>query len=164
MAILYDIGCGLGGIVIGLLSDVFRLKSLLLMCTAGVSIIFLLAFNMLKPETYWVSFILMFFVGLLMAGSGTVLSSVVAADLSNNKRIKGTNQGSVVIGIIEGIGSMGAALGQSIIPRLKSTNWSNFFVALSCCIGCSQVLLLIITIRDARKNRLEDQSKKMTNS
>jgi len=119
MSIIYDVGNVVGCFLIGVLSDKLRFKGILLLASTSISIIFLLSFTLLTPITYWVSFILMLFVGCLMAGTGSVLCTVIASDLSKENRVRESNKGSIVIGIIEGIGSLAAAIGQSIIPRIK---------------------------------------------
>ena len=88
-----------------------------------------------------------------MAGSCSVLISVVAADLGNSPKLVDKKQASVVIGIVDGIGSIGAAIGQSVIPRVKGLGWEYYFVLLSSCVACAQVLLLFISKREMKSKR-----------
>ena len=59
LATTYDIGNSVGGLLLGFLSDVLKMKSMILLISSGMSVIALLCFNQLTESTYWVSFILM---------------------------------------------------------------------------------------------------------
>lgn len=66
-------------------------------------------------------YILIFFCGFFLGGPFNIVSSAISADLGKNPLIKGNKKAqSTVTGIIEGTGSLGAALIQKLIPIIES--------------------------------------------
>jgi sugar phosphate permease len=60
--------------------------------------------------------------GFMVSGAANLISSTVSADLASDPAAKAT-----VIGIINGTGSMGAALGQILIGWLQGFSWNAVF-------------------------------------
>ena len=72
--------------------------------------------------------ILMSIVGFFIGGAANMISATITADLGRQGPIQGNKEGlATVTGIVDGTGSIGAALGQLLVPLIqKEFNW--FFV------------------------------------
>ena len=67
-------------------------------------------------------------VGFFVGGAANIISATITADLGRQGPIQGNKEGlSTVTGIVDGTGSIGAALGQLLVPIIQ-TNISWFAV------------------------------------
>jgi OPA family glycerol-3-phosphate transporter-like MFS transporter 3 len=78
---------------------------------------------------------LMSIVGFFVGGAANMISATITADLGQQGPIQGNKEGlSTVTGIVDGTGSIGAALGQIFVPLIQNSfNWFYvfyFFIAL----------------------------------
>jgi len=118
---LYSFGMMPGGIVCGWLSDVYggrRACVCATMMCVLVPQLLLFAFYMdVMPVELLL--LLLCFMGILVGGPNNIITSAVAADLADDPSIKGNNRAlGTVTGIINGSGSVTAAIGQMMIPLL----------------------------------------------
>lgn len=78
----------------------------MLLCLPGLWL-----YSLLARSALGVNIVFLFLVGVLVNGPYTLVSSAVAADLGNHPLLKGNPKAmSTVTGIIDGAGSIGAAL------------------------------------------------------
>jgi len=110
---MLDIGYVLGGVLIGYISDLMYCRrvpvavfSIILATLMHVILIYLDA----KVKIWF--FIHILILGMLMGGAVAIVSGISCTDLGKLKELK-SNEKSVatVTGIIDGIGSFGAAIG-----------------------------------------------------
>lgn len=68
-------------------------------------------------------------VGFFVSGAANLISAAVAADLGRQEALRGDARAlSTVTGIVDGTGSVGAALGQVLIPVLQTwLGWDAVF-------------------------------------
>jgi len=68
-------------------------------------------------------------VGFFIGGVANIISATITADLGRQDAIKGNKEGlSTVTGIVDGTGSIGAALGQLLVPLIQEKfNWFYVF-------------------------------------
>eukprot|EP01084_Bolivina_argentea_P024114 44994_1 len=143
---LYDIGMMPGGIIVGVVSDIYGGRR------ACVIITFLV---LLCPLLYVISeysdtlpvvtlLILLGIMGILVGGPNNIISSAVAADLAAHPSIKGNNRAlGTVTGIINGSGSITAALGlQAVVPLQTRFGWPAvwYFLIAATLFGCLLML------------------------
>lgn len=118
---LYSVGMMPGGIVCGWVSDLYGGRRACVIATfMGILCPLLLIFAEFMDvlPVYWL-LILLAFMGCLVGGPNNIITSAVAADLADDPSIKGNNRAlGTVTGIINGSGSITAALGQLAIPVL----------------------------------------------
>lgn len=118
---LYSVGMMPGGIVCGWVSDLYGGRRACVIAT-----FMLILCPLLLVFAYFMSnlpvvllLVLLAFMGCLVGGPNNIITSAVAADLADDPSIKGNNKAlGTVTGIINGSGSVTAAIGQLLIPVL----------------------------------------------
>lgn len=114
--ILFNIGSIIGGWVCGYLTDRYKILSkhgrspiILLFLILGIPAIFGLYF---KPNKYLILYgLLCFTAGFLIGGPTNLISTVMATDIGNKQELHGNPASfSTISGIIDGTGSIGAAI------------------------------------------------------
>jgi OPA family glycerol-3-phosphate transporter-like MFS transporter 3 len=73
--------------------------------------------------------ILMTIVGFFVGGAANIISATITADLGKQGAIQGNKDGlATVTGIVDGTGSVGAAIGQILVPLIQNSfNWFYVF-------------------------------------
>jgi sugar phosphate permease len=120
---LYSVGMMPGGIVCGWVSDLYGGRRACVIATfMGILCPLLLVFAQAMDSLHIVVLlVLLAFMGCLVGGPNNIITSAVAADLADDPSIKGSKSAlGTVTGIINGSGSVTAALGQLAIPVLYS--------------------------------------------
>eukprot|EP01036_Dinobryon_divergens_P032819 gene32818-42486_t len=118
---LYSVGMMPGGIVCGWVSDLYGGRRACVIATfMGILCPLLLVFaEFMDVLPVTLLLFLLAFMGCLVGGPNNIITSAVAADLADDPSIKGNNKAlGTVTGIINGSGSVTAALGQLAIPVL----------------------------------------------
>lgn len=145
---LYSVGMMPGGIVCGWVSDLYGGRRACVIATfMGVLCPLLLVFALFMDKLpVLLLLLLLAFMGCLVGGPNNIITSAVAADLADDPSIKGNNRAlGTVTGIINGSGSVTAAVGQLLIPVLYDLGKDNgveyryvwFFLILCTVIGTS---------------------------
>jgi sugar phosphate permease len=145
---LYSIGMMPGGIVCGWVSDIYGGRRACVIATfMGVLVPLLLVFAFYMDTLPVMTLLLLLaFMGCLVGGPNNIITSAVAADLADDPSIKGNNKAlGTVTGIINGSGSVTAALGQLAIPVLYTMGIKDgvgyryvwFFLILCTAVGTS---------------------------
>lgn len=79
----------------------------------------------------FINIALMFISGLLVNGPYALITTAVAADLGTQDSIKGNGRAlATVTAIIDGTGSVGAALGPLLAGYISSRGWNSVFFML----------------------------------
>ena len=118
---LYSVGMMPGGIICGWVSDLYGGRRACVIATfMGVLCPLLWVFAEYMDKIHITVLLFMLaFMGCLVGGPNNIISSAVAADLADDPSIRGNNRAlGTVTGIINGSGSVTAALGQLAIPVL----------------------------------------------
>uniref|UniRef100_A0A7N8YC04 Glucose-6-phosphate exchanger SLC37A2 n=1 Tax=Mastacembelus armatus TaxID=205130 RepID=A0A7N8YC04_9TELE len=116
MSTLFDVGGIVGGIVAGLVSDYTGGRA----TTCCV---------MLLVAAPMVSMLLL--CGGLVNGPYALITTAVSADLGTHESLRGNSRAlSTVTAIIDGTGSVGAALGPLLAGLISPTGWNNVFYML----------------------------------
>jgi len=147
LSTLFDIGGVAGGIIAGWASDRSGKSGvvsfvMLLLCLPGLYV-----YQAIAGYGIVGNVLLMFLVGVLVNGPYTLISSAVAADLGSHPSLMGNPKAmSTVTGIIDGSGSVGAALQGVIIGVLgKKMGWTNvFYMLMSFCLIAAATLFRIV--------------------
>ncbi|UYV62353.1 SLC37A3 [Cordylochernes scorpioides] len=125
LSTFYDGGGIIGSIVGGLVSDYigFRSPVVGILLFAGCPSLLGYYFS---PKNQIANAALMGLTGFFINGAANLISTAIAADLGRQKDLSGNSEAlATVTGIIDGTGSAGAAIGQLLIPLLKSKNTKN---------------------------------------
>lgn len=145
ISILYDIGMMPGGIIVGVVSDIYGGRRACVIAT------FMLILAPLLLVFAWYSAVLsagvllpmLGLMGILVGGPNNIITSAVAADLADHPSIKGNSRAlGTVTGIINGSGSITAALGLLLIgPIQVGYGWSFVWYFLLLCVALGTLLM-----------------------
>ncbi|XP_035673147.1 sugar phosphate exchanger 3-like [Branchiostoma floridae] len=92
--------------------------------------------------------------GFFIGGPANLISSAISADLGRQDLIKGNSEAlSTVIGIVDGTGSVGASVGQIVVPLLhkqQHLDWQWVFYFFMLMTLMSTVCILPLLVREVR--------------
>lgn len=162
--ILFNIGSIIGGWICGYFTDRYKILSkhgrspiILLFLILSIPAVFALYF---KPNKYLILYGLLYFVaGFFLGGPTNLISTVMATDVGTLQEIKGNPASfSTVSGIIDGLGSIGAAISDYIATWIKH-DYVYVFLAGELLIGA--VLIIPLVKKDLKgimnRNQINDE-------
>ncbi|XP_010533095.1 PREDICTED: putative glycerol-3-phosphate transporter 5 [Tarenaya hassleriana] len=131
LSTIFDIGGVFGGISAGFISDKIQARALTSITFLSLSIPALVLYRIYGSVSMFTNIALMFISGLLVNGPYALITTAVAADLGTQDSIKGSNRAlATVTAIIDGTGSIGAALGPLLAGYISSRGWNSVFFML----------------------------------
>ncbi|GLU05523.1 hypothetical protein SLE2022_226200 [Rubroshorea leprosula] len=96
-----------------------------------------------------VNILLMMVAGLLVNGPYALITTAVSADLGTHSSLKGTSRAlATVTAIIDGTGSVGAALGPLLTGFLSTKGWDAVFCMLTVCALIAGLLLFRLVVAE----------------
>ncbi|MED6254643.1 hypothetical protein ATANTOWER_030927 [Ataeniobius toweri] len=131
MSTLFDAGGILGGIMAGLVSDFTggRASTCCVMLIAAAPMLFL--YNYIGQRSLGITVGMLLLCGGLVNGPYALITTAVSADLGTHESLRGNSRAlSTVTAIIDGTGSIGAALGPLFAGLISPTGWNNVFYML----------------------------------
>ncbi|XP_065426736.1 glucose-6-phosphate exchanger SLC37A2 isoform X2 [Chrysemys picta bellii] len=131
LSTLFDVGGILGGILAGLISDYTggRATTCCVMLIVAAPMLFL--YNHVGQNGIGSSVAMLIICGALVNGPYALITTAVSADLGTHECLKGNAKAlSTVTAIIDGTGSIGAALGPLLAGLISPTGWNNVFYML----------------------------------
>ncbi|ELK09788.1 Sugar phosphate exchanger 2 [Pteropus alecto] len=126
-----ELVCVPGGILAGLISDYTngRATTCCVMLILAAPMLFL--YNHFGQNGIVSSIAMLIVCGALVNGPYALITTAVSADLGTHKSLKGNAKAlSTVTAIIDGTGSIGAALGPLLAGLISPTGWNNVFYML----------------------------------
>lgn len=131
MSTLFDVGGIVGGIVAGLVSDYTGGRA----STCGVMLVFaapmLFLYNHIGQNSLGTTIGMLLLCGALVNGPYALITTAVSADLGTHESLAGNSRAlSTVTAIIDGTGSIGAAVGPLLAGLISPTGWNNVFYML----------------------------------
>ncbi|XP_047075424.1 putative glycerol-3-phosphate transporter 5 [Lolium rigidum] len=145
LSIVFDVGGVLGGISAGYLSDAIgarAITSVLFLLLSIPSLILYRAFGSISMRH---NLGLMFISGYFVNGPYSLITTAVATDLGTQDAIKGNSRAlATVSAIIDGTGSVGAALGPLLTGYISTRGWNSVFFMLILSISLALVFLIRI--------------------
>lgn len=148
LSIAFDVGGIIGGVAAGLISD--RTGSSALTCIGflGLAIPSLFIFEAYGGVCQMTNIILQIICGALVNGPYALITTAVSAELGTHKSIKSNSKAlSTVTAIIDGTGSVGAAVGPLIAGVVSEISWSYVFYIMMLC----DFFALLSLLRTAKK-------------
>ncbi|XP_043928160.1 glucose-6-phosphate exchanger SLC37A1 isoform X2 [Protopterus annectens] len=163
LSTLFDVGGIFGGILAGLISDKLRKRAL----TCGVMLLLaaptLYIFSAVSQMGLGPTIAMLIICGALVNGPYALITTAVSADLGTHKSLKGNAKAlSTVTAIIDGTGSVGAALGPLLAGLLAPSGWNNVFYMLMTADACALLLLIRLILKELHFNcvKQEDSAQK----
>ncbi|KAK4843789.1 hypothetical protein QYF36_012665 [Acer negundo] len=159
LSTLFDVGGIVGGILAGYISDKLRARA-----TTAATFMYAAIPSMLLYRSYGnvsrtVNIILMMAAGLFVNGPYALITTAVSADLGTHSSVRGDSRAlATVTAIIDGTGSVGAALGPLLTGFLSTRGWDAVFVMLMVCALIAGLLLSRLVITEIAERTITPMS------
>ncbi|NXD07747.1 G6PT2 protein, partial [Nothocercus nigrocapillus] len=143
LSTLFDVGGIFGGILAGLISDRLEKRA----STCGMMLLLaaptLYMFSAVSKMGLEATIVMLLISGALVNGPYALITTAVSADLGTHKSLKGNARAlSTVTAIIDGTGSVGAALGPLLAGLISPSGWNNVFYMLMVADACALLVSL----------------------
>ncbi|XP_047513323.1 glucose-6-phosphate exchanger SLC37A2 isoform X1 [Pieris napi] len=151
----FDVGGVLGAIVAGLLSDVVGCPGIVCTVFYFLCAPTLLFYQWWGATSYYLNIGLLVIAGVLVNGPYALITTAVSAELGTHSSLSGDSQAlATVTAIIDGTGSIGAAVGPLLAGVVSSAgSWSHVFYMLIICDYMALVFLIRIVKSEVQKIR-----------
>ncbi|KAK7488945.1 hypothetical protein BaRGS_00019902, partial [Batillaria attramentaria] len=149
---LFDVGGIIGGVMAGVISDKTGCHGIVCVVMLIVACPMLIVYHTYATVSYGINILLLILCGMMVNGPYALITTAVSADLGTQKALRGNQKGlATVTAIIDGTGSVGAALGPWLTGLISPTGWDNVFYMLIGADICAALLLSRVFIREARR-------------
>ncbi|KAM9695315.1 glucose-6-phosphate exchanger SLC37A1 [Trichechus inunguis] len=143
LSTLFDVGGIFGGILAGLISDRLEKRA----STCGLMLLLaaptLYVFSAISKMGLEATVVMLLLSGALVSGPYALITTAVSADLGTHKSLKGNAHAlATVTAIIDGTGSVGAALGPLLAGLISPSGWNNVFYMLMFADACALLCLI----------------------
>ncbi|KAJ0090937.1 hypothetical protein Patl1_14851 [Pistacia atlantica] len=143
LSTIFDVGGVFGGILAGFISDMIEARAVTSVAFLILSIPALILYRAYGSLSMITNIALMFISGLLVNGPYALITTAVAADLGTQDLIKGNSRAlATVTAIIDGTGSVGAALGPLLAGYISTRGWNSVFLMLIVAIFLAGLFLI----------------------
>ncbi|GAB4813197.1 hypothetical protein N2152v2_000243 [Parachlorella kessleri] len=153
LSILFDVGGVMGGVVAGALSDASGASALVSSSFVYLAIPVLYAYRAFGNASFTMNISLMMIAGFFVNGPYALITTAVSADLGTHESLAGNEKAlATVTAIIDGMGSLGAALGPTLTGYISSLpgGFDNVFLMLGFSALCAGLLLTKLVIQDVK--------------
>lgn len=156
LSTVFDIGGVVGGVLAGFLSDMIEARAVSALLFLFLSMPVLTFYRMYGSLSMLTNVMLMFISGLLVNGPYSLITTAVAADLGTQSMIRGNSRAlATVTAIIDGTGSVGAAVGPLLAGYISTRGWNSVFFMLILSILLAG-LFLINVVKNEVKEKLNE--------
>ncbi|XP_025409479.1 glucose-6-phosphate exchanger SLC37A2 isoform X2 [Sipha flava] len=144
LSTFFDVGGIFGGIAAGIFSDMFGKSA----CTCAVMLFLaipsLYTYNLLSSVNVYINIAMLALAGGLVNGPYALITTAVSAELGTHSSLKGNAKAlSTVTSIIDGTGSIGAAVGPLLAAYISNGfGWTSVFYML---MGSNVLAILLLT-------------------
>lgn len=143
LSTLFDVGGVLGGILAGHISDRLNARAITAASFMYCAIPALFFYRSYGHVSLTINIILMFITGMFVNGPYALITTAVSADLGTHSSLQGNSRAlATVTAIIDGTGSVGAAIGPLLTGYISAKSWSAVFTML---MGAALVAGLLLT-------------------
>lgn len=131
LSTVFDVGGVLGGVSAGFISDLLGARAITSVTFLLLSIPALILYRLYGSISLYFNIGLMFLSGFFVNGPYSLITTAVAADLGTQDLIKENSRAlATITAIIDGTGSIGAALGPLLTGYISTGGWNNVFIML----------------------------------
>ncbi|XP_061354831.1 putative glycerol-3-phosphate transporter 4 [Gastrolobium bilobum] len=132
LSTMFDVGGIFGGILAGYISDKLRARAITATSFMYAAIPCMLLYRSYGSVSMNVNIALMMVTGLFVNGPYALITTAVSADLGTHSSLKGDSRAlATVTAIIDGTGSVGAALGPLLTGFISTKGWDEVFFMLT---------------------------------
>lgn len=164
LSTLFDVGGVVGGILAGHISDRLDARAITAASFTYCAIPALFFYRAYGSISLFWNASLMIIAGLFVNGPYALITTAVSADLGTHGSLKGNSRAlATVTAIIDGTGSVGAAVGPLLTGYLSKQSWSEVFTLLTVASLMAGLLLTKLValevkakLRAGRSLRLEE--------
>jgi len=143
LSTLFDVGGVVGGILAGYISDKLGARAITAASFMYCVIPALYLYRSYGHISMTINIILMLIAGVFVNGPYALITTAVSADLGTHSSLKGNSRAlATVTAIIDGTGSIGAAVGPFLTGYISADSWNAVFVML---MGSALVAGLFLT-------------------
>ncbi|KAK9292101.1 hypothetical protein L1049_020058 [Liquidambar formosana] len=165
LSTLFDVGGVLGGILAGHISDRLGARAITAASFMYCAIPALFFYRSYGHISLAVNIVLMFITGMFVNGPYALITTAVSADLGTHSSLKGNSRAlATVTAIIDGTGSVGAAIGPLITGYISATSWSAVFTMLMVAALVAGLLLTRLVVAEVAAKIDESRSRGRTAS
>lgn len=143
LSTLFDVGGVVGGILAGYISDYLNARAITAASFMYCAIPALFLYRSYGHISMTVNIILMLVTGVFVNGPYALITTAVSADLGTHSSLKGNSRAlATVTAIIDGTGSIGAAIGPLLTGYISALSWNAVFTML---MGAALIAGLLLT-------------------
>ncbi|KAI8540275.1 hypothetical protein RHMOL_Rhmol09G0250300 [Rhododendron molle] len=131
LSTLFDVGGVVGGILAGYISDHLDARAITAASFMYCTIPVLFLYRIYGSVSLTVNICLLLVAGMFVNGPYALITTAVSADLGTHSSLKGNSRAlATVTAIIDGTGSIGAAIGPLLTGYISETSWNSVFIML----------------------------------
>ncbi|XP_071441934.1 glucose-6-phosphate exchanger SLC37A2 isoform X2 [Hetaerina americana] len=158
LSTLFDVGGIVGGIAAGIVSDYSGMSAITCAAMLAAAIPMLFVYQAYGSTSLAINIMLLVIVGALVNGPYALITTAVSAELGTHHSLEGNARAlATVTAIIDGTGSIGAAVGPLLAGLVSSYGWNNVFYMLMTADLLALMLLMRLAISEFRHRREESR-------
>lgn len=151
LSTLFDVGGVIGGIFAGYASDKLDARAITAASFTYFTIPALYLYRNYGFMNLYSNAILMFIAGMFVNGPYALITTAVSADLGTHESLKGNSRAlATVTAIIDGTGSIGAAIGPLLTGYISAYSWDAVFTMLMSAALIAGLLLTKLVFQEIR--------------
>ena len=131
LSTLFDVGGVVGGILAGHISDRLDARAITAASFMYCAIPVLFLYRIFGSVSLFWNITLMFITGIFVNGPYALITTAVSADLGTHSSLNGNSRAlATVAAVIDGTGSVGAAIGPLLTGYISAESWNAVFTML----------------------------------
>ncbi|XP_074291161.1 putative glycerol-3-phosphate transporter 1 [Silene latifolia] len=151
LSTFFDIGGVVGGILAGFFSDKLNARAITAASFTYFTIPALYLYRNYGYINLYLNIVLMFIAGMFVNGPYALITTAVSADLGTHESLKGNSRAlATVTAIIDGTGSIGAAVGPLLTGYISGISWDAVFTMLMTAALIAGLLLTKLVVDEIR--------------
>jgi len=165
LSTIFDVGGVLGGVLAGHISDRLNARAITAASFMYCAIPALFLYRTYGSMSIVWNICLMFITGMFVNGPYALITTAVSADLGTHSSLNGNSRAlATVTAIIDGTGSVGAAIGPLLTGYISSKSWSAVFTMLMAAALLAGLLLTKLVCAEMKGKVPSNASKDATDS
>ncbi|KAK4743492.1 hypothetical protein SAY87_001493 [Trapa incisa] len=149
LSTLFDAGGVIGGVLAGHISDQLDARAITAASFTYCAIPALFFYRAYGYVSLPVNILLMFVTGMFVNGPYALITTAVSADLGTHSSLKGNSRAlATVTAIIDGTGSVGAAIGPLLTGYISEKSWNGVFMMLMAAALVAGLLLTRLVVAE----------------